>query len=278
MMRHAEKFTWGNAPDGRSNSAFTIFLNLHRSNVFSMASFLLLVAVVAVLAGAIASVSGFGIGSLLTPVLTVQVGTKLAVAAVAIPHLGATAFRFWLLRQHVNRRLLLGFGLMSAAGGLAGALLHSYADSPGLTIVFSVLLIFTGVLGLTGLSERLRFRGWVAWTAGAVSGLLGGLVGNQGGIRSAAMLGFGVPKHAFVATATAVGLIVDGARLPVYLVNQGQELADLWPFLVTATAGTLMGTVAGAGLLRRVPEPIYRRVIAALVLALGLFMLLRLGK
>src|SRR5689334_24115995 len=88
--------------------------------------FLALLAVVAILAGAIASVSGFGIGSLLTPVLAMRVGTKLAVAAVSLPHLAATALRFGLLRQHVNRRLLWSFGLMSAAGGLAGALLHAY--------------------------------------------------------------------------------------------------------------------------------------------------------
>ena len=55
--------------------------------MFSPASFLVLVAAVAVLAGAIASVSGFGIGSLLTPLLGVRVGTKLAVAAVSVPHL-----------------------------------------------------------------------------------------------------------------------------------------------------------------------------------------------
>ena len=36
------------------------------------------------------------------------------------------------------------------------------------------------------------------------------------------MLGFDVPRHAFVATATAVGLIVDGARMPVYLVTEGE--------------------------------------------------------
>src|SRR5207244_5597362 len=46
--------------------------------------FALLLAVVGFVAGAIASVSGFGIGSLLTPVLAVRVGTKLAVAAVSV--------------------------------------------------------------------------------------------------------------------------------------------------------------------------------------------------
>jgi uncharacterized membrane protein YfcA len=240
--------------------------------------FLALVAIVSVVAGAIASVSGFGIGSLLTPVLSMRVGTKLAVAAVSIPHLAATGLRLWILRKHVDRRLLWSFGLMSAAGGLAGALLHSYAGSPILTTVFGGLLILTGVMGLTGVSERLRFQGWMAWVAGVVSGALGGLVGNQGGIRSAAMLGFDVPRHAFVATATAVGLIVDSARVPVYLITQGREMASLWPVLVTATIGAIIGTLVGERVLRRIPEPIYRRVVSVLVSGIGVLMLLRRGR
>ena len=46
--------------------------------------FALLLAIAAVVAGAIAAVAGFGIGSLPTPVLALETGTKLAVAAVAI--------------------------------------------------------------------------------------------------------------------------------------------------------------------------------------------------
>lgn len=239
------------------------------------ALFLMAVAMTSLLAGAIASVSGFGIGSLLTPLMTVRIGTKLAVAAVSVPHLAATAFRFWIMRKHVDRRLLWSFGLMSAAGGLTGALLHAYVESPVLTIVLAVLLIFTGLMGLTGLSERMRFKGSVGWVAGAVSGALGGLVGNQGGIRSAAMLGFDVPRHAFVATATAVGLIVDGARMPIYLVVEGAEIARLWPVLLTATIGACLGTLVGERVLRQISEPIYRRLIAVLVLSLGVFMLVR---
>jgi uncharacterized membrane protein YfcA len=240
-----------------------------------MILFLLLVGIVAVAAGAVASVSGFGIGSLLTPVLSMRVGTKLAVAAVSVPHLVATALRLWIMRRHVDRRLLWSFGLMSAAGGLTGALLHAYADSPALTVIFGGLLIFTGVMGLTGFSKRLRFRGWAAWVAGGVSGVLGGMVGNQGGIRSAAMLGFDVPRHAFVATSTAVGLIVDLARMPVYLATQSEEIAGMWPALAAATAGAVLGTVLGERILRRVPESIYSKVVAGLVLSLGIFMLVR---
>lgn len=237
--------------------------------------FLIAMTLAGVVAGAIASVSGFGIGSVLTPLLSLRVTTKLAVAAVSIPHVVATTYRFWLLRKHIDRRMLLSFGLMSAAGGLTGALLQIYADSPVLTLVFSCLLIFTGLMGLTGLAQKLRFHGWVAWAAGFLSGMLGGLVGNQGGIRSAAMLGFDVPRQAFVATATAVGVIVDGARLPVYIWNQGSEILSLWPTLTAATIGSIVGTVVGARVLNRIPEPIYRRLVSGLVLALGIYMMLR---
>ena len=235
--------------------------------------YLIAVLVVAAVAGAIASVSGFGIGSLMTPLFTLRLPMKLAVAAVSVPHCVATGYRFWLLRKSVDRRLLWNFGLMSALGGLAGALLQSYSGSPVLTLVLSSLLIFTGVMSLTGASKRLQFHRTMAWIAGIVSGLLGGLVGNQGGIRSAAMLGFHVPREAFVATATAVGLIVDGARLPVYLATQGHELLKLWPMILVATIGAVIGTLAGARILKRIPEPIYQRVVACLLLALGFYML-----
>ena len=187
-----------------------------------------LVLVVAVLAGGIAAVTGFGIGSLLTPVLALQADTRLAVAAVSVPHVIGTAVRFWLLSGDVDRRVLWNFGLTSAAGGLTGALLHGWASNRWLTIVFGLLLLFASASEVTGIARRMRFRGHVAWVAGAASGLLGGLVGNQGGLRSAALLGFDLSKKSFVATATAVGLFVDGARMPVYLATQYREMSAIW--------------------------------------------------
>jgi uncharacterized protein len=237
--------------------------------------FALVIAVGSVLAGAIASIVGFGIGSVLTPLFAVRVGTQLAVAAVSIPHLFATALRFWRLRAHVDRRVVVSFGITSAAGGLAGALLHAYASNRSLAIVFGVLLLFVGISELTGLARHMRFGGPVAWIAGAVSGVFGGLVGNQGGIRSAALLGFDLDRQAFVATATAIGLVVDGARMPVYFATQTAAIARIWPLVLIATAGTLAGTLLGVRTLRRIPEQAFRRIVAILLLLLGTYMLLR---
>lgn len=237
-----------------------------------------LITIAAVLAGSIASIAGFGIGSILTPLLAVRVGTKLAVAAVSVPHLIATALRFWLIREHVNRTVLLSFGITSAAGGLVGALLHTRFNSAVLSYILGGLLVFAGIMGITGWSRKLRFEGAAAWMAGALSGVFGGLVGNQGGIRSAAMLGMRVSKESFVATATGIALVVDGARMPVYAVMQGKQVAEIWPLVLLAIIGVVVGTIAGQRVLRRIPEPVFRRVVSFIILALGISLLLYHGK
>jgi uncharacterized protein len=234
--------------------------------------FELLLTVVALLAGGIAAVTGFGVGSLLTPVLALESGTRLAVAAIAIPHAVGTAQRFWMLRRHVDRRVLLSFGMASAFGGLLGALIGARVSSQALAIVFGVLLLLAGVSELTGWMQRVRWGRHAAWLAGALSGVLGGLVGNQGGIRSAALLGFDVPKESFVATATAIGLFVDAARLPVYLATQGSAIIAIWPLVLLATIGVVIGTAVGTPLLRRLPQQVFRRILGVLLVLLGAYM------
>jgi uncharacterized membrane protein YfcA len=244
-----------------------------------MGAFILVVGAVAVLAGAIASVAGFGIGSVLTPIVATRFGVKLAVVLVAIPHLAATLLRAWRLRHEIDRSVLLRFGIASAAGGLTGALLHNHVQSGGLAVVFGCLLVFAGVVGVTRLSERMRFGHRTAWVAGVLSGGLGGLVGNQGGIRAAALMGFEIRKEAFVATGTAIGLVVDAVRIPVYIAGDSSEIIRrAWPLVVVMGAGTLLGTLAGERVLRRIPERVFRTTVSLLILALGVAVLAGVGR
>ena len=235
----------------------------------------MILALAAILGGAIAAISGFGIGRILTPLLAREIGMKLAVAMVSIPHLAGTALRFWKLRAKVDRPTLKSFGAASAGGGLAGALLNSVAGNRALEVTLGVLLVFAGATGLTGVADRMRFGRRAGAIAGAASGLLGGLVGNQGGIRSAALLGFDLSRESFVATATAIALIIDGVRMPVYLAKSGGDILSIWPRVAIAAAGVLVGTLAGQRVLGRIPETIFRRIVGTLILSLGISMLAR---
>jgi uncharacterized membrane protein YfcA len=76
-----------------------------------------------------------------------------------------------------------------------------------------------------------------------------------------------------VATATAVALLVDAARLPVYLWLQGSALRELQGPITIATAGCVAGTLWGKRLLEKFDDVVFRRLVALLLLALGLYML-----
>ena len=234
---------------------------------------ILLTFAVAVLAGATAAIAGFGVGSLLTPLLAARLGTGLAVAAVAIPHAVASALRGWRLRSAIDWSVLRGFGVLSAAGGLAGGLLYARLGNRILTAILGVLLIATAIAGVSGWTGRGRPGGWRAHLLGILSGLFGGVVGNQGGLRAAALLTFGLAPVTFVATSTMTGLMVDAARTPIYLVRAGESLLGVRDLVIAATARVVTGTLLGERLLFGLSADRFRRLIAVLIGLVGVLLL-----
>ncbi|HMH56959.1 MAG TPA: sulfite exporter TauE/SafE family protein, partial [Gemmatimonadales bacterium] len=68
--------------------------------------------------------------------------------------------------DHVEWRVVRSFGISSAVGGLAGAVLQTVASSRALELVFGTLLILAGTSELTGWMQRVhwgRTAAWVAW-------------------------------------------------------------------------------------------------------------------
>lgn len=225
------------------------------------------------LSGATASILGFGIGSMLTPLLTASVGASLAVAAVSLPHAAATAVRCWRLRAHIAFDVLKRFGLLSAVGGLAGALLYTQLGPSLLGRVLGALLLMTAVAQWTGMAKRWRPVGPAVSILGLASGLCGGVAGNQGGIRAAALASFGLGPRAFVATATATALLVDVARTPVYLWQADNGLRSVWVPIAVATCGVLLGTWAGERVLVGLPPALFSKLVAVGVGVLGIWLL-----
>lgn len=243
-----------------------------------MTAFAIIVLIVAALSGATAAVVGFGIGSLLTPLLAIRYGMPVAVALVSIPHAVATALRCWLLRDAIDWPVLRRFGVVSAVGGLAGATLYTRAGGRELTVALGALLVLTATATLTGWATRWTPKGPVVWLLGAASGAFGGLAGNQGGIRAAALQPFRLAPAAFVATATATGLLVDAARMPVYAFDivRSASLPDgFWTMVAVASSGVVAGTVAGERLLLGLSVSQFRRVLGVAIGVLGAWLLVQ---
>lgn len=228
---------------------------------------------ISVISGAAAAVVGFGIGSMLTPLFALTLGMDLAVAAVSVPHAVATAIRCWRSRAAIDRGVLKQFGLPSAFGGLAGALVYTTLDAAVLRRVLGGLLVLTSVAQLGGLADRWHPRGAVVSLLGLGSGFFGGIAGNQGGLRAAALSAFGLSPLAFVATSTATGLLVDAARAPVYLYASGATLAGWWIPLGVATGGVTIGTLLGERVLLGMSRKQFGLVVGVAVGLLGAWLL-----
>ena len=135
-------------------------------------------------------------------------------------------------------------------------------------------MVFSGITGLTAVTDKWKFQGSVAWIAGALSGVFGGLVGNQGGIRSAAMLGFELKQMEFVATATGIAFVVDLVRMPVYFLTQGRDILNIGPLIVIAAIGVMAGTFLGGIVLHKMPEAVFKKVVSGIILVIGIFVLI----
>jgi uncharacterized membrane protein YfcA len=77
-----------------------------------------------------------------------------------------------------------------------------------------------------------------------------------------------------VETATAVGVIVDAARMPVYILTERTDLLRLMPLIALSVVAVVAGTLVGSRVLQRVPERRFRTIVAVLLSALGAWMLI----
>ena len=239
-------------------------------------TFLMLAAwlVVSIIGGLTAAIAGFGIGSILTPILGARYSIADAILAVSIPHAVATAFRCWRLRRSIQRNILKGFGIASAVGGLTGAFLLISYERFAATIL-AILLIATGIGGLTNWTRRVEPGRASSTALGALSGMFGGMAGNQGGLRAAALMAYSLTPAQFVATSTAVGLMVDAGRLPVYIARGSGSIVELATPILFATIGVIIGTIGGERILLRLSRERFQQIISGLILALGAWMLVK---
>ncbi|MBI5180301.1 MAG: sulfite exporter TauE/SafE family protein, partial [Nitrospirae bacterium] len=56
--------------------------------------------------------TGFGVGTVLTPIFTFFFEVQIAILMVAVIHFSNNLFKLYLFRKHVNKEIILKFGLL----------------------------------------------------------------------------------------------------------------------------------------------------------------------
>jgi uncharacterized membrane protein YfcA len=240
--------------------------------------------------------SGFGLGTLLMPVLAVFFPLPVAIAATAVVHGSNNLFKIIMVGIKADKELVLKFGLPAIAAAFAGAwILHLFtAVSGGLAFDYTVLgrvasitplkvLLALLMLGFAAVDlhpylKDMKFdRRWLP-LGGLLSGFFGGLSGHQGALRSAFLVKTDVTPEAFVATNAVIGFMVDFSRLAVYAYALF-ALGDARGFdglpagvIAAATAASVAGVLVGMKFLHKVTISSVQALTAAMLGAIAVFL------
>jgi len=83
------------------------------------------VCTVALFASGLTLFSGFGLGTILMPVLAVFFSVPVAIGATAVVHLANNLFKIFLVGRSVNKNILIRFGVPAVIAALWGAFLST---------------------------------------------------------------------------------------------------------------------------------------------------------
>jgi uncharacterized protein len=225
-------------------------------------------------AAIVGTLSGFGMSTIMTTVLVLFLPPVQAIFLVAIVHWFGDLWKILLFRQGLNLRLLLLFGVTGIATSYAGAAITLGTNTGLLLRLLCAFLTAYGAIFIFKTRFKIPAGTGVALTGGALSGFFAGMFGTGGAIRGAFLTAFDLPKAIYIATAGAIGMIVDSTRIITFAAGGTVLPGRLWWSLALLIPVSLGGAEVGKLLVDRIPQEQFRRVVAAFILVIGLKILL----
>lgn len=247
---------------------------------------IILISIVAFLVAILTFFSGFGLGTILTPVMMIFFPVEVAIALTGVVHFSNNIFKLVLVGKNVNKEVALRFGIPAIIFAFIGALLlvkitnmepiYSYQfigktfEVFPLKLLVAVLMLFFAVVDLIPYFNNLQFDKNKLPIGGALSGFFGGLTGAQGALRSAFLIRAGLSKEAFIGTTVVISSFVDFTRLGVYSTRiLNLDLRENLPLLICATLSAMTGAFIGNKLLKKVTLHFLQITVAVLLILLS---------
>ncbi len=237
--------------------------------------------------------TGFGLGTLLMPVLAFFFPPEEAIAITGIVHFLNNLLKAGLMFRYIDLKNWILFCLGAFPAAALGAwLLIQLGKHPhplefklfsvsfqtsvlkvsiGSAILFFSLMEFMGGLKSWQISSR-----WMP-LGGFLSGFFGGFSGNQGALRTLFLIKSGLSKEAFIATGVAIALLVDLTRLSIYFGNPVLPADHALIPLLVATGSALAGTLLGRKILKKIHLGLIHHFVFCLLSIIGIMIVLGLA-
>ena len=248
-----------------------------------------IISLVALLASGLTLFSGFGLGTLLMPVVAIFFPLDIAIAITAIVHLAYNLFKVALLGKSANVNVLAKFGIPAILFAFLGAYVLSKLSQSSVLIEYSIMnhamtvqplklivglliLVFVFLEFLPAFKKLALDKKYLPF-GGMISGFFGGLSGHQGAFRSLFLIKAGLTKTQFIATGVMIAVLVDISRLTFYgknMVSQSENLQ--WGLIGAASLCAFLGAFIGKKMIEKVTIRSVQLIVSALliVVALGL--------
>ncbi|MCX7554020.1 sulfite exporter TauE/SafE family protein [Marinicella sp. S1101] len=252
---------------------------------------IIIISLVALAASLLTLFSGFGLGTLLMPVVAVFFPLEIAIGMTAIVHLTNNLFKVAILGKHAVKQVLIRFGVPAVLAAFIGAwvlglladgstpinyqLMDHQLQTTWLNVVVGGLILIFVFLEFSKTFAAIKLGPKFLPLGGSISGFFGGLSGHQGAFRSMFLLKAGLTKEQFIATGVMVAVMVDVARLSIY----GKDLAENyqaidWALVIAASLSAFVGAYVGKKVLQKITIKTVHLLVSLLlvVVAVGLML------
>lgn len=223
---------------------------------------------VALLAGGVSGLTGFGLALIGVPLLLFVYDPATVVALLAVLSVFINAAVVWDSWRDADHRLVLMLLPPAAVGVFAGAEVLYHANplyirlGVGIVVVFSALLLLREVR-IPGANSLLG-----TIIAGSTSGLLSTSTGLAGPPVVLLFAARHLPKHAFRGSSALYFLAMSLVGLAA-LANRGLLDAARIPLALALVPAAFLGKVLGTAILKKISDKTFRTVTLGVVILTG---------
>jgi len=223
---------------------------------------------VAFVAEFIGSISGVSSSALFVPLARLFETMQLTLVLTAILHVLGNSIRAVMYRKNIDWGLTLKFGLPAIIFSGLGAQYSDYFPESMYSLFLGLFLIGLSGYFLFFKTKKLFAGKWLPYLGGALSGLLTGLLGSGGAVRSLSLTVFNLNPLAFVATSTLIDFGGDIVRLVVYL-KKGYLSSEHYFYIPLLMVVVVIANWLGKLILTKIPEEKFRKLVLCFVMAMG---------